>query len=221
MEEYQGKLFVCGYIYTIQNTGYVASWDGQNWEVTGGGTDDVVRDLQTHNNLLWATGEFFEAGGVHTNHIATWNGTEWCAVDDTFGKDDGFPTFMTFYHDTLYFGGGFYNIDSVSGNAVHTNLAKWLHNGIFGACGNTLIKENSIKNNIFLSPNPTARIFQLEFQTSNKKTITVFDLKGRKIYQTESRNEKLNIDLSNYYAGIYFIQVVTDEKVFNAKVVKD
>lgn len=74
------------------------------------------------------------------------------------------------------------------------------------------------KNIIRISSNPSNGIFQLISQTPNKKTITVFDLNGRKIFQTKTNEEKISVDLTNQPKGIYFIQVVTDVGVLNQKI---
>ncbi len=70
-----------------------------------------------------------------------------------------------------------------------------------------------------LYPNPATGIFQLNFQTPNKKVITVLDLNGRKILTTKTNEEKISLDLTTQPKGVYFIKVVTDIGVQNQKLI--
>ncbi len=66
---------------------YIARWDGTNWQPLGTGMNGNVRalefwDARDGNGLmLYAAGDFTQAGGVPADRIAKWDGTQWHAVN--------------------------------------------------------------------------------------------------------------------------------------------
>ncbi|MEP7268996.1 MAG: T9SS type A sorting domain-containing protein [Saprospiraceae bacterium] len=82
MVVYQGKLIAAGSFNTIGNppvpANNIASWDGTSWSaLTGGGLNNIVNDIEVHNGILYAGGEFTQAGNTPVNKIASWNGSTW------------------------------------------------------------------------------------------------------------------------------------------------
>lgn len=64
--------------------------------------------------------------------------------------------------------------------------------------------------------------FHVEFaETANfLKQIRITDVSGRIIYNQKTMNKSLYISFSDKPAGVYFVQIVMDSKVFNNKIVK-
>ena len=53
------------------------------WEPLGSGTDDYVHALAVGpDGVVYAGGEFTEAGGQAANYIAMWDGSEWSSLGD-------------------------------------------------------------------------------------------------------------------------------------------
>jgi hypothetical protein len=58
-------------------------------------------------------------------------------------------------------------------------------------------------------------------ETAPEAKIAMYNMSGQLMMQTEIRNEQFtNVDLSNYTAGIYMLQVVTEHKSAVLKVIK-
>lgn len=95
-------------------------------------------------------------------------------------------------------------------------------------CNSTLSAATNTKkasNQLVVFPNPTDGITQLKFQSSEKTTlkISLTDVAGHQIMETEVKdfsgfyNEIL--DLTDYAAGLYFVQIMQGEQVWTEKIV--
>jgi hypothetical protein len=68
----------------------IAKWDGANWAALGSGIDisyfstcrvTALADYDDGGGArLFATGQFFVAGGTPASEIASWDGTAWSAA---------------------------------------------------------------------------------------------------------------------------------------------
>jgi hypothetical protein len=104
------------------STRYIAKWNGQIWSSLGegltNGTDDVVLDLQVHDDgtgtALYVCGTFTSAGGIAASRIAKWTGSSWMNVGNVGG---GGVNHMTSYYDgsqtSLFIAGDFSGVDGV------------------------------------------------------------------------------------------------------------
>lgn len=70
-------------------------------------------------------------------------------------------------------------------------------------------------------PNPTTGIFTVELPTNSAKTIVVTDIAGRVVLNTNSTNEKININLNAFANGIYYVKVQSEDAVDVIKIVKN
>ena len=82
------------------------------------------------------------------------------------------------------------------------------------------IKENPAQINIY--PNPTNNLVNIEFSgITAKSTINVYNLVGENIISKEidpSFTNLLQIDLSSYKSGIYFVTVDTGKNIITKRV---
>jgi len=112
----------------------IAKWDGSEWSALAGasgtGTDDYVWTITTFDDgtgpALYIGGEFTTAGGVTTNHIASWNGSEWATLQGANGIGTDLGVAALISHDdgsgpSLFVGGGF---QTAGGITVH-HIARW------------------------------------------------------------------------------------------------
>ena len=86
---------------------------------------------------------------------------------------------------------------------------------------NIIEKNEDISINI--SPNPTENSFKLSMNgsTNKIKDIFIYDIYGKLLSFQEMKDNKLNIDLSSYCTGIYFVNCVLDNnKTIIKKVIK-
>lgn len=84
------------------------------------------------------------------------------------------------------------------------------------------IEENNNSNNINISPNPNNGIFTIEYLvpiTNSKKQIEIFNTVGERVYKSEIKNPKSEIDLSKQPKGIYFINIKTEGEIVSKKII--
>ena len=72
------------------------------------------------------------------------------------------------------------------------------------------IKESSFINPVTISPNPSHGQFTFN-NLENKNTIEIYDVTGRNIYRTISKNNSCIIDLTEKDKGVYFYKIVNEK----------
>ncbi len=67
-------------------------------------------------------------------------------------------------------------------------------------------------------PNPVSGILTISSENADPMTVSIIDAQGRKIVENISFVAKTAIDVANYEAGIYFLNIVTDNKISVIKI---
>jgi len=75
--------------------------------------------------------------------------------------------------------------------------------------------ENGIK----IYPNPTTGLITIKNEELRMNNVSVFDIYGKKVLETEVKSQKYELDLRKEAKGIYIIKVTTDKGVVVEKVV--
>ena len=83
----------------------------------------------------------------------------------------------------------------------------------------TSIEENDKPNSFKLYPNPSSQNINLVFEKMEKRTISLINILGEVILQLKSDKSTLQLDISNYLKGIYFVQVKSDKGISSQKVI--
>ena len=84
------------------------------------------------------------------------------------------------------------------------------------------IAENTLKTNVFVSPNPSNGKFQLSINNidfTKNSDLMIYNMIGEQVYQSTIINSKLNIDLSDQPKGIYFIKIINGQTILTRKTV--
>jgi hypothetical protein len=82
---------------------------------------------------------------------------------------------------------------------------------------NKKIKESQ-KNDITLYPNPNGGIFTLVKNSEEDATIQVYDINGKIVYQSVTKEEKTELNLSHLETGIYMLQLLNTNTINNLKI---
>ena len=72
------------------------------------------------------------------------------------------------------------------------------------------VKENN-ESFFKLYPNPTSQNINLQFETTAPKTITLIDVLGKEVLKINSSNKAVQLDVTNYPKGVYFVKVSSEE----------
>jgi hypothetical protein len=76
-----------------------------------------------------------------------------------------------------------------------------------------------VSNGVSVSPNPSKGVFELKFNNFQNE-VAVYNVIGKKVYES-TFNGVLNktVDISSYPAGVYFVKVISDGKVYSEKII--
>jgi len=74
-----------------------------------------------------------------------------------------------------------------------------------------------------LQPNPVANYLTIYFKdvNSNFKFIEIYDLRGEKIFESETNKNRVNINVENYSNGIYSVKVNNNTSISISKFIKN
>ena len=80
--------------------------------------------------------------------------------------------------------------------------------------------DEAAANNFSVYPNPSTGLFTIELEgdVSNVK-LSILDLNGRTVYSQPLVTNKTNVDLNTIANGIYTVVLISDDTVFNTKIV--
>ena len=80
---------------------YLATWNGASYGTLGDSPDGIVHKIVYDNKrgVLYAVGTFTQIGGVTSNNIAFWDGSNWNAMPG-YAEPSGFTIYNYIYVDT-------------------------------------------------------------------------------------------------------------------------
>ena len=83
-----------------------------------------------------------------------------------------------------------------------------------------LANQNEENDTFIVFPNPSREIINITFIKPISGELNMTDLSGRSILTRNiAKQTSLNIDVSAFHQGIYFILIYSDNKVYSRKVV--
>ena len=72
---------------------------------------------------------------------------------------------------------------------------------------------------INLHPNPNNGLFSLDLSTSSQ--IIIINTLGQVVFNEKMNAGKVNLDILNFANGIYFVNVIQDNKQQSVKIIKE
>jgi len=70
-------------------------------------------------------------------------------------------------------------------------------------------------------PNPTNGFFTLEFETDGVYNLTISDMSGRIISRETVNEQSVQMDISNYPAGVYILTISNGKGQTTMRIVKE
>jgi hypothetical protein len=70
-------------------------------------------------------------------------------------------------------------------------------------------------------PNPADGLLTLEFETAAVRHITISDIAGKTLLRQTISDQTVQIDMSNYPAGVYLITIEEEKAKSTTRVVKN
>ncbi|MFW6020189.1 MAG: T9SS type A sorting domain-containing protein [Bacteroidales bacterium] len=180
--------------------GGVAKFDGTNWTVynksNSGLPDNKVAEIAID-------GEGNKWLGTRDQGLVKFDGTNWTIYNES---NSGLPK------------------NYISSIAIDQEGNKWIGTGggvaVFNETGVSVEENRLTPQNIIIFPNPTQGKVKLSMETEMTR-IVIFDLTGKEIMQIdEVQANKKSIDLSGKRAGVYLLNIHTDDQVITKKILK-
>ena len=81
------------------------------------------------------------------------------------------------------------------------------------------INEKNSSNSFHFYPNPTSEKVSLVFKGKEERTISLINVIGKEVLKKNTNTANLQLDVSTYPKGIYFIKVTTDKESSSKKIV--
>jgi hypothetical protein len=129
-----GEVYVAGSFSTAGGAAAnaVARWNGSSWSSLGlglhypGGAAGRAFDIVlAPGGVIYAAGEFSQAGGLPASRVARWDGSRWSALGAGVGSAtsalDGAYKMVLAANGDLYVGGSF----DLAGGSPAPNIARW------------------------------------------------------------------------------------------------
>lgn len=193
------------FLLSIAFTGFSATWtivnegltfSPANVEIELG--DDVVFELGAIHNAIEVSQQTWEANG-------------------NTPLPGGFA---------VGFGGGTVSAEQLTAGShyyvcgPHASLGM---KGIIVVQNTTGIPVNPLKASVSIYPNPSQGKFQLDLvdaQFTDNYTLEIYDARGQKIFASSQGHQQtsINVDLSTYPSGTYFIKLFEGNIIINRKI---
>ncbi len=155
MVEYHGWLYVGGDFYTVGSSNLpargIARWNGTQWDSVGGGVGGYIFALEVDsvNDLLYASGAFTYAGDSVAFGVAVWNDTVWRPVGT--GLDTLWATTdLEMFNGELYACGATVTVTTYGDtlrNIYKFNGTKWV--SVDGGANNSVLMMEVFQNNLY------------------------------------------------------------------------
>jgi hypothetical protein len=219
---YKGGLYVGGrFAKASGNYGYnIQKWNSTTWSDVGNTADrndGEIHGMKIFNNYLYILGSFQYAGDGSIpakTGIARWDGTNWCSSLDSFYNA---VSLAEYYNKHIVVAGGFQSVNT------NTNIAYLAQLKCDDFCSDTCkykLPEPGVPyaNEFSVFPNPSSGMFSITTNglISNSATIKVYDALGQVVI---SSSFKLAINLTDQASGLYYLQIVNNNKSYNYKLV--
>ena len=109
----------------------------------------------------------------------------------------------------------------VFGTSTCTNPGTILSGSTCTVCPGTGITSGDHFPEMNISPNPSSGIFQFAISNwqSAKTEIEIYNVLGEQVYKTKVKNQKQEINLSEQTKGIYFVKIISAEKIATQKII--
>jgi photosystem II stability/assembly factor-like uncharacterized protein len=211
----------CDYLFSVffvdDNIGFSA---GNAWVIseqkyyvrifktTNGGADwTLQKNIMSSNEIGQLNSVYFT--DVNTGYLV---GNGQLILKTINGGDDWIeqPLGYLYYLNDVFFA------DANTGYAAGNNgtIFKTTNGGISSA---QEIGKESFK----IYPNPVTEQLTIEtVQMKNENILTISNIRGQELIRHQINDCKIQINIGNLTSGIYFVKLITDEKVITRKIIK-
>lgn len=139
------------------------------------------------------------------------------SVADTYSWNTGSVAQSISVSPTLT---GSYNYTVTGSTAAGCSRAKSISIVVFACTG--IDEASAGSTGVSVYPNPSDGLLNLKFESlQNNTAIDLYDATGRLVLSHKATGQELQLDLSDYASGLYYIKVKSGQAVETLKVVKE
>ncbi|MBI3501348.1 MAG: T9SS type A sorting domain-containing protein [Bacteroidetes bacterium] len=178
-----------------------------------------------HHDLIWDAYDGFAFSYYHIYRKANTNGA-WKLIDSVLAN-------VTAYSDTAFnsLDTNYYHVDvdapqggctpSIKNPTTFATNLNTSRSNIYKVTDSTTVGMNEANLGKFISvyPNPSTGEFTVSSLQFPVKDIEVYDIYGKKVYQTTVNRKQETLNLSAAGSGIYFLQLKTERGTVTKKLV--
>jgi len=120
------------------------------------------------------------------------------------------------------------NVDSLNFKLSSSDIGQWGMNTPAYFCMDNFktmdgvgFAELSSKSQISLYPNPVQNILNIALSNTVVEQVNIFDANGRLVRQIGNISNSMRIDVSSLNKGLYYLQIIGDQKLITKKFVKN
>jgi hypothetical protein len=182
---FQDYLYLGGrYLFSGGNAGQgLMRWDGETWEAVGPVGEGVQLDnysdtyppsiysMQVRDGRLFFNGELGFVNHIPTPGVASWDGTQFCALGGANIVNGAQATSFGFYHDSLYM--------AHSNGVVLYNLVRYLSTDFAYQCSTLGLEEAVTAEEGFRAAWNASGELVLHGLTDGLHSVRVYDAQGR------------------------------------------
>lgn len=176
-------------------------------------TDEISKILQQSATL---SGTLHFAGGVDIDEV----GFCWATTSNPDLSDNTTSEILTENSFSSVIEGleanTFYYVRSYATNEVGTQYGNELG---FSTLTTSIFENENEADVVFVYPNPSNGKITLVSNDKQIKYLTVNDISGKQIKVVQANSISQIVDLSQLVSGIYFVRIVTDQKVYSEKII--
>jgi Secretion system C-terminal sorting domain/PKD domain/PKD-like domain/Ig-like domain CHU_C associated len=195
---------------TEDQTYFVASKDGENCESEFEQVDINIQNLEAD----FSSDVVNISIGGKVNFINNSINAEFYKWN--FG--DGSNIVSTSSPDHYFYSSGSFDIQLIVKSDIECLDTLTRTNYITVTTGSTGIEESNIEYKIY--PNPFRNSFVIENLIGDEVKIVVYNLTGKKVFETISNKSKVFIDITEQSLGLYFVEIMKDEQKTVRKLIK-
>lgn len=171
---------------------------------------NIARPL---NQRGFISGDIIYGNGGHNHNASHWYlwhfiPNQWNIVEVAIGDCDGCP-YTDLDADTSYWVGNIGHFCPWSGNPVRE---------VSNPLG---IYDPIFENQIFLHPNPAQNILNLKWNSTNNIKVIIYNSVGKELSTVLLSKQNATINITNLPNGIYFLQIIDNNKIGVKKLVID
>jgi len=87
-------------------------------------------------------------------------------------------------------------------------------------CDYVRVKDFFAPTDVYVFPNPTNDFLNIKTDKNTIENIRIYDIKGSLLYENQNNTTEINLDLSDFNTGIYFVKISSGQGQITHKIIK-